>query len=77
MRTVRIELCVLCFEQCRYSGVFEAVKIRKAGFPFRLTHADFMERYGCLIGQPDKKGGKKKECQQVIKESKLNEKNVR
>lgn len=67
----------LCHEQLRFSGVFEAVKIRKSGFPFRLTHADFMERYGCLIGQAEKKNGKKKECQQVIKESKLNEKNVR
>jgi len=35
----------LVLEQLRYSGVFEAVQIRKSGFPFRLTHVDFFKRY--------------------------------
>lgn len=29
---------IMCLEQLTYSGVFEAVKIRKLGYPFRLTH---------------------------------------
>jgi len=37
-----------CFEQLTYSGVFEAVAIRKKGFPFRLKHEDFVERYAKL-----------------------------
>jgi hypothetical protein len=35
--------------QLRYSGVFEAVKIRKQGFPFRLTHREFWLRYKCIM----------------------------
>ena len=33
-----------CHEQLMYSGVFEAVAIRKQGFPFRLSHQDFVKR---------------------------------
>eukprot|EP00002_Diphylleia_rotans_P005132 TRINITY_DN1421_c0_g1_i1.p1 TRINITY_DN1421_c0_g1~~TRINITY_DN1421_c0_g1_i1.p1 ORF type:complete len:1546 (-),score=390.98 TRINITY_DN1421_c0_g1_i1:282-4919(-) len=34
--------------QLRYSGVFEAVRIRKTGYPFRYTHQDFWKRYRLL-----------------------------
>jgi len=34
----------MCLEQLRYAGVFEAVSIRKQGFPFRFTHEDFYKR---------------------------------
>jgi hypothetical protein len=41
--------CAVCSptraSQLRYSGVFEAVAIRKQGYPFRLTHPIFLERY--------------------------------
>eukprot|EP01083_Nonionella_stella_P139035 423279_1 len=40
-----------CQEQLTYAGVFEAVKIRKSGFPFRLLFSDFVARYACMIGQ--------------------------
>jgi myosin heavy subunit len=33
-----------CFEQLTYCGVFEAVAIRKQGYPFRLPHKEFAER---------------------------------
>eukprot|EP00808_Paulinella_micropora_P000605 g25296.t1 len=33
-------------KQLIYSGVFEAIKIRKRGYPFRRTHANFCRRYG-------------------------------
>ena len=39
----------MVFEQLTYAGVFEAITIRKQGFPFRLTHADFYLRYKCLF----------------------------
>ncbi len=35
----------LTFDQLKYSGVFEAVTIRKKGFPYRRTHAEFVRRY--------------------------------
>ena len=37
-----------CLLQLKYSGVFEAVQIRKKGFPFRYSHEEFMKRYGFL-----------------------------
>ena len=41
----------MCIDQLRYSGVFEAVKIRKTGFPFRLTHQRFVARYRCILSR--------------------------
>jgi len=38
----------MSLEQLTYAGVFEAVKIRKSGFPFRLLHKSFVARYRCL-----------------------------
>lgn len=32
-------------EQLIYSGVYEAIQIRKLGYPFRLTHRDYFNRY--------------------------------
>ena len=34
-----------------YSGVFEAVAIRKKGYPFRLSHNAFEERYKKICGK--------------------------
>ena len=39
----------LTLEQLKYSGVFEAVEIRKKGYPFRLPHRQFAYRYACLL----------------------------
>lgn len=39
----------MVYEQLQYAGVFEAITIRKQGFPFRLTHQDFFQRYKCLF----------------------------
>ena len=32
-------------EQLRYGGVLEAVRVARSGFPFRLGHREFFERY--------------------------------
>jgi len=37
-----------CLEQLSASGVFEAVEIRKTGFPFRLFHEEFVAKYRCI-----------------------------
>jgi myosin heavy subunit len=34
-----------CLQQLRYAGVFDAVKIRQRGYPFRWTHEVFFKRY--------------------------------
>jgi len=36
-------------EQLRYGGVLEAVKVARAGFPVRLPHAAFYQRYRMLL----------------------------
>lgn len=64
-----------CYEQLTYSGVFEAVAIRKQGFPFRLSHGDFAERYGKLC-TPKAEGPPKKVATAVCKHMKLKEENV-
>jgi len=35
----------LCLQQLKYSGLFEAIKIRKAGYAYRVPHAVFAKRY--------------------------------
>jgi myosin heavy subunit len=35
----------LVLEQLNCSGIFEAIGIRQSGFPFRLSHLDFVHRY--------------------------------
>jgi len=66
-----------CLEQLRYSGVFEAVAIRKQGFPFRLTHKVFYERYKCILANPDQAfPSEKKACESICDELKLNKTNV-
>jgi len=67
----------MVYEQLTYSGVFEAVAIRKQGYPFRLTHKIFLERYRCILKNPDQKFNSDKQgCDAIIKEMKLNMQNV-
>ncbi|SPQ94194.1 WW domain containing protein [Plasmodiophora brassicae] len=42
----------MVFEQLRYSGVFEALQIRKSGFPYRYKHEQFCARYRCAADDP-------------------------
>eukprot|EP00472_Partenskyella_glossopodia_P009453 CAMPEP_0197517112 /NCGR_PEP_ID=MMETSP1318-20131121/2083_1 /TAXON_ID=552666 /ORGANISM="Partenskyella glossopodia, Strain RCC365" /LENGTH=1597 /DNA_ID=CAMNT_0043066413 /DNA_START=40 /DNA_END=4833 /DNA_ORIENTATION=+ len=65
----------MCLEQLRYSGVFEAVKIRKQGYPFRYTHENFLKRFKC-IDQKRNWGNGKKGCFALLKEMKVNEAQV-
>ena len=41
----------LVMRQLRYAGVFEAVAIRKQGYPFRLNFSAFAFRYRCSNGE--------------------------
>ena len=74
----------MCFEQLTYSGVFEAVSIRKQGFPFRLSHEAFVDRYHRLMKLPANaspvKGGRKglqTVINQIIDRMKLDKDNIR
>ncbi len=42
-----------CLEQLQCAGVFEAVTIRKNGYPFRYTFQRFVERYKCILATED------------------------
>ena len=42
-------------EQLKYSGIFEAVTIRKSGYPFRHSHELFWKRFKCLVSGIDNK----------------------
>ena len=39
----------MVYEQLIYSGVFEAVKIRQAGYPLRMTVKEFLGRYSAVV----------------------------
>ncbi len=41
----------MVLDQLTYSGVFEAIRIRKSGYPFRLEHKAFVDRYRCVAGR--------------------------
>ena len=67
-----------CFEQLTYSGVFEAVAIRKKGYPFRLKHEEFVERYEKICEEKLDAGlDLKTKCMAIVKQMKLNEGNVK
>eukprot|EP00940_MAST-03C_sp_MAST-3C-sp2_P000685 g685.t1 len=39
---------IMSMDQMRNAGVFEAVAIRKSGYPFRKTHEEFAEHFACV-----------------------------
>lgn len=68
----------MSLEQLTYSGVFEAVAIRKQGFPFRLKHEIFLEHYRCIMPDPGAKyPNPRVGCQAIIDKMKLNATNTR
>eukprot|EP00041_Stephanoeca_diplocostata_P035801 m.1275779 g.1275779 ORF g.1275779 m.1275779 type:complete len:1469 (+) comp24762_c0_seq12:253-4659(+) len=67
----------LSYEQLTYSGVFEAVAIRKQGYPFRLSHEDFAGRYAKICKGSISSGSAKGKCEEIIKKMKLDRTNIR
>jgi myosin-5 len=68
----------MVLQQLQYSGVFEAVQIRKSGFPFRYTHSDFRKRYQCVLGAGNRRTwpNDKQACLDLIAEMKQDVKQV-
>ena len=60
----------LSLEQLRFAGVFEAVTIRKRGYPFRYTHKNFFQRFRPILFKK-KKGSKKSSSKQKDKDEDL------
>jgi myosin-5 len=42
---------VLTLNQLKYSGLFEAIRIRQSGYPLRMTHEQFLDALERLIGE--------------------------
>ena len=38
----------LCLEQLRYSGLFEAIRIRRAGYSYRVPHEQFAKLFAII-----------------------------
>jgi len=54
-------------EQLRYSGVLEAVRVSRAGYPTRYPHSQFLSRY-YMLGDLGQDGTKRnKDMQQLVK----------
>ncbi|GAB5366355.1 hypothetical protein AAMO2058_001136700 [Amorphochlora amoebiformis] len=68
----------MSFDQLRNSGVFEAVKIRKAGFPFRYKHKEYFRRFSCVIPEFRRKWNRDviSNCKKLIKHFGLDTKKV-
>ena len=67
----------MCLEQLRYAGVFEAVRIRMQGYPFRYDHEHFFKRFKCLAPPPDKMIDSLNGCQYVIEKLSRVDKDLR
>eukprot|EP00040_Diaphanoeca_grandis_P036460 m.232435 g.232435 ORF g.232435 m.232435 type:complete len:1418 (-) comp33622_c0_seq1:24-4277(-) len=67
-----------CYDQLTYSGVFEAVAIRKQGFPFRLNHEEFASRYTKICAEEIPEGTNTRDtCMSIVNQSGLDLANVR
>mmetsp|Transcript_10588 Transcript_10588/g.25881 ORF Transcript_10588/g.25881 Transcript_10588/m.25881 type:complete len:1397 (-) Transcript_10588:192-4382(-) len=66
-----------CYEQLLYSGVFEAVAIRKQGFPFRMSHQEFLERYTICMTKQFKGSQIKAKCKEILDFMKCDQANTR
>jgi myosin heavy subunit len=62
----------MSLQQLRYAGVFEAVRIRQTGYPFRYSHENFLKRYGFLVKDIHKRYGPnlKQNCDLLLKSMK-------
>ena len=40
---------LMIVEQLRCAGMIEAIRISRAAYPYRLPHADFLERFGAVL----------------------------
>ena len=45
----------ICLHQLRCSGVFDAIAIRKQGYPFRRSHQEFFDTYRFLVDKETRK----------------------
>ena len=61
-------------QQLRYGGVLEAVRVSRAGYPYRIEHLDFVNKFGSMVsGVQNLKKNNSEKCQTIIDGTKLNE----
>ncbi|XP_035377707.1 unconventional myosin-X [Electrophorus electricus] len=52
--------------QLRYSGMLETVKIRRAGFPVRMTFRDFLSRYTVILREKRQTGEESRKISELL-----------
>lgn len=65
----------MCLDQLQCAGVFDAVRIKKSGWPFRLSHEAFLDRYGEVHGFSST--GTVSDCKKIVAKMKFSNENVR
>jgi myosin heavy subunit len=52
----------MILDQLRCSGLMEAVRVSRAGFPVRILHNDFISRYALLTVRLSSQAGMRDVC---------------
>ncbi|XP_031564569.1 unconventional myosin-VIIa-like [Actinia tenebrosa] len=61
----------LCWQQLKYSGMLETVRVRKAGYSMRHTFEEFVTRYHMLLRDSEAKSRNPQEVSELIASSLL------
>jgi myosin heavy subunit len=66
----------LVLQQLRYSGMLEAIRVRRVGFPFRYLYKDFLHRFQ-ICSPSSKDSDPKAHAKKLMEGSKVKEENFR